>query len=85
MIDRAEQARAEAERRSPHDPEGYTTSEARGEFRAGGQWADANPAPRTITREEFESAYTYFFDGFPSREKTLEFLWTLGTEVEDER
>lgn len=49
--DRHEQARAEAERRSPHDSEGYTTSEARGEFRAGVQWADENhPAVEALAR-----------------------------------
>ena len=41
----------------------------------------ANPQPRTITRAEFEDAYTYWFDGFPSREKTFAFLLALGIEV----
>ena len=41
----------------------------------------ANPQPRTITRAKFEDAYTYWFDGFPSREKTFAFLLALGIEV----
>ena len=41
----------------------------------------ASPQPRTIARAEFEDAYTYWFDGFPSREKTFAFLLALGVEV----
>ena len=41
----------------------------------------ASPQPRTITRAEFEDAYTYWFGGFPSREKTFAFLLALGIEV----
>jgi len=95
MTDRAEQARAEAERRVATkyeqlwDTEGEHLSHSWGEgfqagFREAAEWADNNPHPRTLTRAEFEDAYTYWFDGFPSRETTFEFLWALGIEVEDD-
>ena len=53
----------------------------KGGFVSGAAWADDNPQPRRITRAQFEDAYTYWFDGFPSREKTFAFLLALGVEV----
>lgn len=87
MSDRTAQARAEAERYMhrviPYDTmaDHYSAIAA---FVDGAVWADANPKPTAITLAKFEDAYTYWFDGFPSREKTFEFLWALGIEVEDD-
>ena len=53
-------------------------------FVSGAAWADDNPQPRRITRAQFEDAYTYSFDGSPSRERTSEFLRALGMEVDDD-
>lgn len=93
MSDRAAQARAEAERRYPEGWDHYNDEPVddwgeavyqREGFTAGVAWADYNPQPRTITRAEFEEAYTYWFDGLPSRGETIEFLSELGIEVTDE-
>lgn len=61
----AEEARAEAERRYPEswdhyndepvDDWGYSECQ-REAFCAGVVWADANPKPHTITRDEFDEA-----------------------------
>lgn len=81
--DRQAQARAEAER----SVAGAYTSEQEQElasaFMLGVGWADDNPQPHTITLAEFEDAYTYWFDGSPSRERAFEFLWALGIKVVD--
>lgn len=77
MSERVEAARdafyqARWEQKKPLDP-----------IRFGVEWADTNPQPTTITRAEFEDAYTYWFDGLPSRERAFEFLWALGVKVLD--
>ena len=77
MSERRQQAWDEAQRR-------YATRDRQAGFASGAAWADDNPKPRTITRAEFEDAYTYCFDGFPSRERTSEFLRALGIEVTDD-
>lgn len=48
--ERRDQARIEASRQAPHDPEGYTTSEARQMFVLGTDWADQHPV--TVTGSE---------------------------------
>ena len=77
MSERRQAAWDEAQRR-------YPPGDRQAGFVAGAAWADDNPAPRRITREEFEDAYTYCFDGSPSRERTSEFLRALGIEVTDD-
>ena len=77
MSERRQAAWDEAQRR-------YPTGDRQAGFVAGAAWADDNPQPRTITRAKFEDAYTYSFDGSPSRERTSEFLQTLGIEVTDD-
>ena len=74
MSERRQQAWDEAQLR-------YATGDRQAGFVSGAAWADDNPQPHTITLAEFEDAYTYWFDGFPSREKTFAFLLALGIEV----
>lgn len=78
MSERRQQAWDEAQRR-------YPPGDRQAGFASGAAWADDNPQPTTITRAEFEDAYTYCFDGVPSRERTFEFLLGLGIEVEEVR
>lgn len=91
--DRLAQARAEAERRwprkqSPGDPypaDRYRrmTMDRRIGFELGVVWADANPAPHTITPEELGAAYAALMqeDGHPVR-RFENALRTLGIRVE---
>lgn len=52
--ERRDQAQAEASRQAPHDPEGYTTSEARQMFTLGVQWADAQPVAESAEPSDAE-------------------------------
>lgn len=66
----------------PPEWDGHTPEDAARRLRIEAEHTD--PQPRTITRAQFEDAYTYSFDESPSRERTSEFLRALGMEVTDD-
>ena len=84
--DRLAQARAEAERRWPDGDDYAWKWEPVATFELGVEWADANPAPRTITPDDREEL-TYKLVGIemmsmgPDVDMILDFL---GIEVEEE-
>lgn len=92
MSDRHEQARAEAERRYPAYPEFDQddrdhTNAMRYIFLGGVEWADANPKPHTITRDELRTFKTTWWlaDRKGLEGSRVEYaLRSIGIEVEDE-
>lgn len=90
MSDRTAQARAEAERRvrdlfdrkiyGPANSAGYLVGHAEGVV-----WADANPSPRTITREAADAVFIKVMLGrFSTPDALVATLRELGIEVTDE-